>query len=141
MKKILVFVLLALSTIFGYADIVEYDSVTASCFQKQLVSKAVEVSKIFGPEYQVENAKLIQINGPMKLLDKYSGRPDLDNWVGKEYYEITFYNPSMKIEGNYLAKVSIWTDGEPKMIYFGGYVCGLDFTGSTVEEVRMRGLE
>lgn len=67
----------------------EFNKESASNFEKKLVEKARMVSKTLGPDFDVDVAKKIVIEGPVTFED-YDEREEIQKYVGQPYYEITF---------------------------------------------------
>lgn len=99
-----------------------YDPATASDSEKELVAKAIEVSKTFGPDYPVDSALFIQISGPHIFKPIYNKEIEL-NLAGQHYNNVYFYPADPEnYSWGYLSSVSIWTTGEPKGVTYG---CGI----------------
>lgn len=108
---------------------------SASNYDKQLVEMAKVVSKTLGPDYDVDSAKKIIIEGPL-TYESDDPRREIQKFVGQQYYEITFCpNESSCPEYSYISKVCLWTDGTPQHVIFSeGY--GFNFFFQSFEDLK-----
>ncbi len=110
-----------------------YDPATASDAEKELVAKAIEVSKTFGPDYPVDSALFIQISGPNIFKPIYNKEFEL-NFAGQAYNNVYFYPADPENYGwGYISEASIWTNGDPKGVIYGSGI-GISFIETSYDE-------
>lgn len=132
MKTIISIIIMSLSILICNAQDVVYNETTASQFDKNLVSTAIQVSNAFGPDYKVNNASKVEISGPF-VFHSDDMRPEIQKNEGKVFYVVTFFpQDTTSFDYGYLSKVAIWSDGKPQDVIFGnGY--GRNFFFSSFE--------
>lgn len=135
MKTIISIIIMGLSILMCNAQDVVYNETTASQFDKNLVSTAIQVCNAFGPDYKVNNATKVEINGPF-VFHSDDMRPEIQKNEGKKFYVVTFFpQDTTSFDYGYLSKVSIWSDGTPQDVIFGnGY--GRNFFFSSFESQK-----
>lgn len=135
MKNFILFLVIMLSVSISEASEKEFNKDSASNFEKKLVEKARTVSMTLGPDFNVDGAKKIVIEGPITFED-YDEREEVQKYVGQLYYEVTFCPEETSCpKYNYISKVDIWSDMTPQgVIYSGGF--GFNFFFCSFEELK-----
>lgn len=135
MKKALLIITSFIFIIMSFATERKYNNSNTSDFDYYLVCKAKEISKTFGPDYDVDKSDHIVIDGPI-MFESEDPRDEIQKHIGEEYYTISFMpEDSTLFDYKYIAKVAIWANGQPQRVLYGnGY--GINFLFESLEKLR-----